>query len=497
MSTLVVLPLLVLVASAALCIVAYRHPRLQRLISLAGMLALLGSGIALLVMVERDGIHAVQAANWPAPFGITIVADLFSSMMIVVAGIIGTVAVLYSFATVDIRREHFGHWPLVNVLVLGVCGAFLTGDLFNLYVWFEVMLIASFVLLVLGNERPQIEGAIKYVTLNLISSAMFLTGVGLLYGMTGTLNMADLARAVGEVENQGLVTTVAILFMVAFGIKAAAFPLFFWLPASYHTPPPAVSALFAGLLTKVGVYALIRVFTLIFVHDPDVTHNIILVGAGLTMVSGVLGAVAQHEMRRILSFHIVSQVGYMLVGLGLFTPLALAAAVFYVVHHIIVKTALFLVAGIVERLKGSYELKQLGGVYASNLVVAGLFAVPALSLAGIPPFSGFFAKLAIIRAGLEGESYVIVAAALVVGFLTVFSMAKIGFEVFWKPDPVQRFDPLPRAPWLMGFATLLLVAISIAIGLGAEPVFDLSQRAAEQLMAPDAYITAVLGGSEP
>jgi multicomponent Na+:H+ antiporter subunit D len=237
-------------------------------------------------------------------------------------------AVVYSFASIDVQRESFGYYPLLHILLMGVCGAFLTGDIFNLYVWFEVMLIASFVLLALGGERAQLEGAIKYVTLNLISSAFFLTAVGILYGMIGTLNMADLARQLSTVAQPGLVMTLAMLFFVAFGIKAALFPLFFWLPASYHTPPVIVSALFAGLLTKVGVYALVRVFTLLFIRDSSYIPTLILVVAGLTMVTGVLGAVAQNEIRRLLSFHIVSQIGYLLMGLGLFTPLVLAGTVF-------------------------------------------------------------------------------------------------------------------------------------------------------------------------
>jgi multicomponent Na+:H+ antiporter subunit D len=234
---------------------------------------------------------------------------------------------------------------------MGVSGAFLTGDIFNLYVWFEVMLIASFVLLSLGGEKAQIEGAFNYVTLNLLSSALFLAAVGILYGMVGTLNMADLSIKLQTLQIPGLATVLAMLFFIAFGIKAAVFPLFFWLPASYHTPPVAVSALFAGLLTKVGVYSLIRVFTLLFLEDVNFTHNLILVVAGLTMVTGVLGAVAQYDFRRLLSFHIVSQIGYLLMGLGLFTVSSLAAAIFFMAHVILAKSTLFLVSGVVHRLK--------------------------------------------------------------------------------------------------------------------------------------------------
>ena len=494
--TLVVLPIVVPLLAAALCVIFASSRVLQRAISLLAMAAHLAVAITLLVRVDNDGIIAAAMGGWEAPFGIVLVADLFGAMMVLVTAVIGVTAAIYSMATLDKERESFGFWPLFNALIAGVSGAFLAGDIFNLYVWFEVLLISSFVLLALGNERPQIEASIKYVALNLVSSALFLSGAGLTYGMTGTLNMADLAVRLPEVENTGLVTAIGMLFMVAFGIKAAVFPLFFWLPASYHTPPVAVSALFAGLLTKVGVYALIRFFTLMFTGDTGFTHTIILWIAGLTMVGGVLGAVAQHEMRRILSFHIVSQIGYMLVGLGLFTPLGLAASVFYIWHHIIVKTTLFLVSGVVLRIRGTGELQASGGLYASHIWVALLFAVPALSLGGIPPLSGFFAKLAVVRASVESGEWVILATALAVGLLTVFSMAKIWFEVFWKPAPKEETADAPAASTFAIVAPIAALAlITVAIGFGAEGVMSLSLRASEQLLDPAGYVDAVLGGT--
>ncbi|MDQ4147290.1 MAG: Na+/H+ antiporter subunit D, partial [Pseudomonadota bacterium] len=405
MKNILVLPILIPLLTAVISLLFRHHRRLQRGLNLAGAAALLGVALGLLYIVWSDGIQAVQLGNWPAPFGITFVADLLSAIMVALTALMGLAVAVYSLANMDAQRERFGYYPLLHILLMGVCGAFLTGDIFNLYVWFEVLLIASFVLLALGGERAQIEGAIKYVTLNLISSAFFLAAVGILYGMVGTLNMADLARRLPEIPQTGLVTALAMLFLVAFGIKAAVFPLFFWLPASYHTPPVAVSAIFAGLLTKVGVYALIRVFTLLFVQDVGYTHTLILIVAGLSMVTGVLGAVAQNEFRRILSFHIVSQIGYMLMGLGLFSSLALAGSVFYIIHHIIVKTNLFLVSGVAHRLGGTYELKKLGGLYSAYPFLALLFLVSALSLAGLPPFSGFFAKLALVQAGLQLEQY--------------------------------------------------------------------------------------------
>ncbi len=503
MTLLLPLPIIIPMLTGAASALAHRSRTAQRWFNIIGSAALLGAAIRLLVEVDRNGILVAQIGGWEAPYGITLVADLFSAIMILLAGIIGFAVAVYSLGTIDAPRETFGFHQLYHFLLMGVCGAFLTGDLFNLYVWFEVMLMSSFVLLALGGERGQMEGAIKYVTLNLVASAIFLAALGLLYGMAGTLNMADLARKISNglsAEEAGLVTTLATLLLVAFGIKAAVFPLFFWLPASYHTPPVAVSAVFAGLLTKVGVYALIRAFTLIFVGDTDFTHNtLILFLAGMTMATGVLGAVTQGEFRRVLSFHIISQIGYMVMGLGLFTPLALAGSVFYITHHIIVKTNLFLVSGVVKRLHGTLELKKLGGLYQRLPLLGMLFLVPALSLAGIPPLSGFFAKLSLAQEGLARGHYFIVAVSLSVSLLTIFSMMKLWNEAFWKKRPENETGELAaieKERWTTMLVPIsILAAITVAIGLGASPTFALALRAGEQLMNPAAYIQAVLEGA--
>ncbi len=504
MNLYLILPILIPLMTTILLFLTWRWRRVQRGLGVVGAAALFAAGLGLLTSVQDNGIQAAQMGNWPAPFGITLVADLFSAILVALVGLIGLAVAVYSLASIDTPREAFGYYALFHILLMGVCGAFLTGDIFNLYVWFEVMLIASFVLLALGGERAQLEGAIKYVTLNLVSSALFLTAVGILYGVAGTLNMADLALNLHRTAQPGMVTTLAILFFVAFGIKAAVFPLFFWLPASYHTPPVAVSAIFAGLLTKVGVYAMIRVFTLLFIQEPGYTHRLILLVAGLTMIAGILGALAQTDFRRALAFQHITHVGYMMMGLGLYTGLALAGSVFYIIHHIIVKTNLFLITGVTQRLKGSFDLRKLGGLYRTHPGVALLFFIPAFSLAGVPPLSGFFAKLALIKAGLDAKEYAIVAAALGVGLLTLLVMARIWAEAFWKPAPKTSTSSAEEvggaaAPGLSGLRPLLapiilLAVLTVIVGLVAEPVFAMATRAAQQLMNPTEYIQAVLGG---
>lgn len=491
-----VFPILIPLLTAIVAMLMRKSPSGQQAVSLLGSLALLVASIALFSAVWRDGVQVVNMGNWDAPFGITFAVDLLGAVMVLIAAITMTAVAVYAIGSLDETRKKYYFHPLYHLLIMGVCGSFVTGDLFNLYVWFEVLLISSFSLLVLGNEREQIKGAVVYVMLNLVGSATFLIAVGMLYGLTGTLNMADLAVKVPLVaaESPGLVTAVSMLLMIAFGAKAAVFPLFFWLPTSYHTPPIAISAIFAGLLTKVGVYTLVRTFTLFFVHDVSTTHTILLWISGITMVTGVLGAASQSDTRKILSYHIISQIGYMIMGLALFTPLAIVGSVFYIVHHIIVKTNLFLVAGVGERLTGSFDLAKTGGLYKDHPWLAVLFFIPAFSLAGFPPLSGFWAKLILIKAGLDVGQYVIVAVALVVGLLTAFSMTKIWAGAFWKPLPEgATHTPRPAGLALMMSPILVLALMTMVIGLGAEAFFVFAERAAATLIDPAAYIEAVLG----
>lgn len=497
MKNLLFLPLLIPLATAVLGLLAWNRRRLQRILGVCGTAALLLAGLLLLAEVGTGDILSVQAGNWPAPFGITLVADIFTALMVMATGVIGLGVTIYSLAEADHHQESVGYHPLLQVLLLGVCGSFLTGDIFNLYVWFEVMLIASFVLLTLGGRREQMEGAIKYVALNLTASAFFLAGIGLLYGVAGTLNMAHLALQLREITHTGTVPVIAALLFAAFGIKAAVFPFYFWLPASYHTPPTAVTTIFSALLTKVGIYVLIRVFTLIFFQEATTGQNIILTAAGLTMLAGALGAMAQTGLRRMLSFCVISQIGYLLMGLGIMTPLALAGSIFFMLHIIAAKSSLFLTTGIVARLTGSCEYSRLGGLYDKRPLLAALYLLPALSVAGIPPLSGFWGKLALIQAGLVAEHYLTVVAALGVSFLTLFYLVRSWSEAFWKERSATEGSEHHAIPALqrqqMFAPAAALALVSLVMGLATEPFFRLSLAAANQLLNPASYIAAVLG----
>ncbi|MDR5682487.1 MAG: proton-conducting transporter membrane subunit [Armatimonadota bacterium] len=476
----VVLPLL---TGAMLAAVGRR--RLRWTISLASAALTLAASVRLVGAVREAGIHVVPLGSWPPPFGIPFVADMLAALMCAIASFVALVTLLFVAAEPDPRRERFLHagWHL---LLAGMNGAFLTGDLFNLYVFFEIMLLASYFLLTLGNTRAQAREAFTYVAMNLTASAFFLIAVALLYSATGTLNMADLARRLPEAPPATARAGLALL-ATAFGVKAAVFPLYFWLPHAYAIPPGGVAAYFGGMLTKVGVYALFRLFTTI--QPLGGADPLLLVVGGFTMTLGVLGALAQEEIRRILSFHIVSQIGYMVMALGLQTPLALAAGIFFVLHNIGAKTSLLLVGAAVERAYGSGKLEAVGGLAGRHPALGILFVVAALSLAGVPPFSGFLGKFALVRAGLEADQALVTAVAIAVSLLTLLSMVKIFVNVFWGA-PVAPRRPV-RFPTLAPVAAI--AALSVAWGLGGQSLFDLTEIAARHLLDPAEYGGAVLG----
>ena len=488
-----VLPILVPLSTAAILLLASQRPLLQRWIALTGSILLLASTVVLFRRVEAEGIQVLQVSGWPAPFGITLVADLLSAMLAVAVGVVGVAITTAAFAGVDPRRESFGYHPLIQILLMGVSGAFLTGDLFNLYVWFEVMLVASFVLMALHRTTAQVEAAFKYVAINLIASSIFLTALGLLYGVAGTLNMADLARLGPTTRTPGVDLVLAVLFVIAFSIKAGLFPLFFWLPASYHTPPAAIGAVFAGLLTKVGVYALMRLLTLLFQEAPPTLFVLLLVMSVATMVIGLVAALNERDFRRILSFNLVAHIGYTTASLSLLTPAALAGGIFYVLHHIVVITNLFLVSGVLLRLRRTTDMTGLGGLYRTQPGFAALAMVPIFSLAGVPPLSGFLGKLAILQGMFAAGAYWVGGMVLVVGLLTLLSMGRTWADAFWRPSPTTADMATPGTALLVTITGLSLVTLAITAGAGL--LFDLTSRAAHQLLQRDEYVRAVLGGT--
>jgi len=496
--TAVAFPILIPLALMVLLILI-RSALFSRWTGVAGSLAMMVMAIYLFSMVNEHGILTLQAGGWKAPFGITLVIDRLSSLMLLVTSVLLLSISIYAIRFIRDEKYVPVFYIFFFSLAMGINGAFITGDVFNLYVWFEVMLLSSFVLISMGSAREQLKGGIKYVGMNLIGSLFFLAGIGLLYGKTGTLNMAHLARILQHDEQSILMNSSAMLFFIAFGIKAAIFPLYFWLPSSYHTPNITITSLFAGLLTKVGVYALIRFFTLFFIQDQEFWHNLLLVVAGLTMVIGGMAASSYHETRRILSYHIISQIGYMVMGLGIHTPLALAGAIYFIMHNMVAKTNAFLVSGLINRVRGSYQLKEVGGLYRQSPLLALLFIIPAFALAGVPPLSGFFAKFILIKAGIEASRFGITAVALFTGLLTLYSMIKIWNEAFLKKHPAyqEKERPKIRLQFLDVLPSLILGLVTILMGIFAAPVFGYTMDAAGGLLDPSYYIETVLNGMQP
>ena len=487
-TTLAVLPLVVPLGTAILALWVRSSSRLQAGVSLAGHGLLLVAATALVHHVWDTGPVVAQMSDWAPPFGITVAIDLVGAALVWVTAVITLTVAVYASGYIDESRRQSGFWPLMSILTMGVNGAFVTGDLFNLYVWFEVLLMSSFVLLSMGNERNQVEASVKYVAINLVSSSAFLIATAMLYGITGTLNMADLSQKVVASASPGLVTTVAVLLIVAFGIKAAVFPVYFWLPSAYPAPPAAISGLFAALLSKVGVYSLLRCFTLLFHGDQVLAKSVLLWVSGATMVCGVLGALSQTVLRRAFSFHLITAIGFMMMGIAILSEASLMATVFYLLADMIVIAGLFLTAGVVEKVTHSQDTRQMGGLYDHRPLLCVAYLIPALSVAGFPPMSGFWGKLGLLRATIDSGYFTMAAVALGTSALTLVSVGQIWSRAFWRPKAVLSPQPYRR----MTAAAFALAAMTLALGLFPGPLYEFTERAAADLSHPERYVEAVM-----
>lgn len=457
-----------------------------RVLGLAVPVAVAVAGVLLAVRTSGGDVVVAQVGGWPGGLAIPFVADLLSALLLIVSGVLVTASMTFAFATGQDSSRWFV--PLTLVMTAGIYGAYLTADLFNLFVMVEVALLPSYVLMTRTGTPLGLRAARLYLVVNLTASTLFLAGLGAVYGTTGTVNVAALA-------DRGAVPIVAVavaVILVALSIKAAVVPVHSWLPATYPYATPAVTALFSGLLTKVGVYALIRVLSVVFEPGPTVTLVVVAV-TGASMVVGVLGALGEGSIRGVLSFHMVSQVGYILVGLVLAGPVGMAAVVFYLVHHTIVKTSLFLTGGAVEQQRGTGRIVRLGGVAREHRWIAVAFLFAALSLTGLPPFSGFWAKLGVLDAAVDADNYLVLSLALLVSVGTMVSMLKVGSGVFWGSTPADT--PRPPTPWRASLVLpgLVLAGVSLAIGLYPGPLLALAATAGAGLSDPAMYVEAVLG----
>lgn len=527
------IPLVVLIplGSAALALALPGKRRAQQLITLLALTAVLVISALFMWHVDQHGTQVMQVGGWAAPFGISLVIDRLSALMLVVSAVVLLGVLLFSLgqglADGDEETPVSIYYPTYLVLGAGVCNAFIAGDLFNLYVGFEILLVASYVLITLGGTGSRIRAGITYVVVSLVSSIIFLASIALVYAATGTVNIAQLTVRIAELQpNVQLILNLALL--IAFGIKAAVFPLAFWLPDSYPTAPAPVTAVFAGLLTKVGVYAIIRSQTQLFPFSN--VDTLLLVVAALTMVVGILGAISQLDIKRLLSFTLISHIGYLIFGIGMATAAGYAATIFYIAHHIIVQTTLFLGVGLIERHGGTTSLTNLGGMMRAAPIVAVLFFIPMLNLGGIPPFSGFLGKLGLFTAAAQiatPGAYWLIGVGALVSLLTLYALARAWMLAFWRskasalggaaaPTPatreaemlagretamLQRLHVAPDAtpiqdqrdtPRLMVTATTGMVVVSLLLTFLAGPLYAYATRAGAALVDPQIMVSKVL-----
>jgi len=491
MINLLLFPIILPFLFAILLLFFKENVRIQRALSLVGVIISLIASFYLLVTVKSEGIQSVTLGSWPAPFGITMVSDMFSALLVTTTLLITLFVVIYSFTAIGEERERFFYYPVILFMVTGVNGAFTTGDIFNMFVFFEVLLIASYLLIVLGGEKKQLRESIKYILVNVVSSALFVITVAYLYSIVGTLNMADISVKIAEIGQPGIITVIAVLMLIVFGVKGAIFPLYFWLPGSYAAPPIPVLALFGALLTKVGVYAIMRTYTLFFIHNVGVTHEILMILSILTIIVGCIGALAYFDLKQIIIYNIVIAVGVILFGAAQMNEAGISGAIFYLVHDMLIKGALFLLIGIIIYVTGTSNLRKMGGLMKTNAALGWFYLIAAFGLAGIPPLSGFIGKLLIAQGAFEAGNLLGSIIMLASSLIVLLSVIRIFIYAFWgEPVELPKTNRKPYSRMLL--PTIVLVVLSVFYGVGTEWLLPYVTDATDVLLQPSIYIDAVL-----
>lgn len=491
MNNLIVLPILIPLFTGAILIFLKNKIAAQRVIASLASFAMIAASFTLVQKVHNEGIQSLNISSWSAPFGITLVSDMLSALLVLTTSILGFFILLYSFKSIGTDREKHYYYAVFMFLLVGVNGAFTTGDIFNLFVFFEVMLMSSYVLLVLGNTKIQLRESIKYLLVNVISSALFVAAVAYLYSVVGTLNMAHLSVRIAEIGQPPILTVIAVLFLIVFGLKGAIFPLYFWMPGSYYAPPAPVLALFGALLTKVGVYAITRTYTLLFYHDTGFTHELLAILAIISIIAGVIGALAYWDIKNIIIYNIIIAIGVILFGVSIMNPAALEGAIYYLIHDMIIKAALFLLAGIIIAITGTSNLKKISGLINNYPGLAWTFFIAALALAGIPPLSGFIGKVLIVQGGVSAGSYIGAVVVMLSSLFVLISIMRVFINGFWGDKRTYENEKSTPVRWLL-FAPAILVVISALYGIGSEAILPYISQAAEVLSEPNLYIDAVL-----
>jgi multicomponent K+:H+ antiporter subunit D len=505
MNHMIVAPVVLPALIAALTLLGMRRTLLiGRVFSITAVAALVAIAAALLIEASDGEVRAYALGDWRAPFGIVLVLDRLSAMMLMLVALLALAVLCYSVATgLDRRGWHFH--PLFHFQLLGLNGAFLTGDLFNLFVFFEVLLIASYGLMLHGQGAARLKAGVQYVIINLVGSTFFLIGIGILYGLTGTLNMADMALRVAALPegDQGLLRSGALILIAVFALKAALLPLHLWLPRTYASTSPAVAAFFA-IMTKVGVYSIVRMVTLVFGENAGAAAWApapwMLPAALLTIVVGFTGLLASRGLRDLAAFAVVGSTGTLLAAVSLFEPAAMAAGLYYLPHTTLAGACLFLVSDLIARRRPDYgDSIALGPRFSGIERLSVLFFLTAIAVAGLPPLSGFIGKLLILHASMAHPAMPwIWATILATTLIAIVGLARAGSIIFWKS--AQSEDPPRPAPAALRPAAVWppvgILAMLAALTLFAGPVTAYMEAASDQLFAPASYIEAVLGPGE-
>lgn len=491
MNNLVVLPMIIPLLVGVILAFIPNHIYTQRLLTLLSLVATFVVSVLLLNLIQKEGIITLEFGDWEAPFGIVFVADSFATLLVLTTSLLSSIIIIFAFQTIGKTRETLYFYTFVNFLIAGVNGSFLTGDLFNLFVTFEVMLLASYALITLNGKKVQLRESIKYVAINVVASSFFLIAIAYLYGTIGTLNMAHASERIAEVGQTPLLTVISLVFLLVFSLKSGLL-LYQWLPGSYSVPPAAIAALFGALLTKVGIYALYRVFSLIFYHEPQITHTIIAIMAILTIIGGSIGAIAFRDIKQVITYNVVIAVGFILAALAIFSAISITGGIYYLLHDMIVKALLFLLAGTIIYLTKTSRVDAMSGLIRNYPTLGWFFFITVLSLTGIPPLSGFLGKVLVGQGALETSSYALLIVTFLSSMVVLYSLLRVFMGTFWGETIIDEEEQIPLKPLTL-LPSAILICLTFILGLAPESIAPFVTDASNVLMNPQIYIDAVLG----
>lgn len=475
MSNLLIMPMLLPFLCALILVFIKNKNQTSKILSITTMIVSTLISLALLIYVVNHKPITLDFGGWKAPFGIQFLGDSLSLLMVTVSSFVVTLIMAYGFGRGE-KRVNLFHLPtFILLLTVGVIGSFLTSDLFNLYVMFEIMLLASFVLVTLGQSVEQLRAAIIYVVLNIIGSWLFLLGIGMLYKTVGTLNFSHIASRLNHMESNQTITIISLVFLVAFSSKAALV-IFMWLPKAYAVLNTELAALFAALMTKVGAYALIRFFTLLFDHHPGITHPLLVFMSCITMIIGAFGVIAYKDIKKIAAYQVILSIGFIILGLGSHTHAGVNGAIFYLSNDIIVKTLLFFIIGSLVYISGFRNYKYLSGLAKREPFFGVAFIVMVFAIGGVPPFSGFPGKVLIFQGAIQNGNYIGLALMILTSLLAIYSLFRVMFVMYFGDtdgEEVKFKEIPPHRKGILG----ILVAVVLAMGIAAPVVLKVTDNA--------------------